>query len=408
MNWLKKSISLPTALFYGVWTIVGAGIYVMIWKISWIAGMQSMWSLLLAGIFCILTWLSYAELTNRYPKSAWAALYVERWFNNKSMGVLTWILVCLAWVISAWVLAKWFSAYLTTFLPQIPLLWWAIGIVTLFAFLAALGIDLSSKIVSIITVIEISWILFIVWIARSWIFAFADRRQETLPTFTSGEFVSILWWAFLAFYAFIGFEKLATLAEEMQHPRKDLPKAIIGSILISALLYIVISTVALFALDLNLIAWSEKPLAVLYETITGKQAVIISLISLISISNWILVLLIMWSRMLYGMATEWRIPRWFAKTTSGWTNPLASLSVMYVSVLIGILAFPLITLVSYTNLIIFVIFSLVNISLLLLKKNEQQTCERYEHNFHVPAFVPILGMIINILFLGYAIMTLVS
>ncbi len=406
MNWLKKTIGLPTALFYGVWTIVGAGIYVMIWKISWIAWMQSMRSLLLAGIFCILTWLSYAELTNRYPKSAWAALYVERWFNSKSIGVLTWILVCLAWVVSAWVLAKWFSAYLTTFLPQIPLLWWAIGIVTVFAFLAALGIDLSSKIVSIITIIEVSWIIFIIWIARSWFFAFAERRQETLPTFTWEEFVSILWWAFLAFYAFIGFEKLATLAEEMKHPRKDLPKAIIGSILISALLYIVISTVALFALDLNLIAGSEKPLAILYETITGEQAIIISLISLISISNGILVLLIMGSRMLYGMATEWRIPRWFAKTTSGGSNPLASLSVMYVAILIGIIAFPLITLVSYTNLLIFVIFSLVNISLLLLKKNEQQTCERYEHNFHVPAFVPILGMLINILFLGYAIVSL--
>ena len=90
----------------------------------------------------------------------------------------------------------------------------------------------------------------------------------------------------------------------MKHPRKDLPKAIIGSILISTLLSKVISTVALFALDLNLIAGSEKPLAILYETITGEQAIIISLISLISISNGILVLLIMGSRMLYGMATE--------------------------------------------------------------------------------------------------------
>ncbi len=408
MKWLKRSINLPTALFYGVWTIVGAGIYVMIWKISWIAGMQSIWSLLFAGLFCILTWLSYAELSNRYPKDAWAAVYIEKWFHKKRLAVVTWLLVCLAGVVSAGVLAKWFSAYLTTFLPQIPLLWWALGIVTFFAILAWLGIDLSSKIVSIITIIEITWIIFIVWVAGSWFVEFASRRQEVLPNFTTQQFIQILGWAFLAFYAFIWFEKLATLAEEMKHPREDLPKAIIGSIIISAFLYIAISIVALFALDLDLIAGSEKPLAVIYEHITGKQAIIISLISLVSISNGILVLLIMGSRMLYGMAKQWRISKWFAKTTSNWTNPIASLSVMYLSILIGILIFPLITLVSYTNLIIFTIFSLVNISLLLIKYREKENCERYEHNFHVPTYVPALGTAINILFLGYAVASLIS
>lgn len=403
MNNLKRCITLPLALFYGVWIIVWAWIYVMIGKIAWSAWMFSVRSLVFAWIFCIITGLSYAELTTRYPKSGWAASFIEAWFQKRWAGIVSWLLICLAWVVSTSVLAKWFSSYATSFLPQFPEIIVSLWIVTLFVIIAGLWISLSTKLISIITSIEVWWILFIIRIARSSFPVMAERRSEMIPPLHDlWTYSAILWWAFLSFYAFIWFEKIAHLAEEMVHPRHDLPKAIIWSILLSAVLYILVAVVAIYGLPLEILGNTTKPLAVIYESITGKDAYILSLVSLIAISNWILGLLIMWSRILFSMGNSGWIPKIFSWTHQKTQSPLFSLWVIYSIIVLLILTFPLGELVKYTNVIIISIFLLVNISLIKIKN---YTRNKPKPLFEVPYRIPVCGVITNVLFLIYALGT---
>ena len=110
--------------------------------------------------------------------------------------------------------------------------------------------------------------------------------------------------AFLAFYAFIGFEDMVNVAEEVKEPRRILPLAILITIGISTLLYLLVALVAVLALPPAELAQSRAPLALLYERATGSAPTLISLISMFAVVNGALIQIIMASRVLYGMSRE--------------------------------------------------------------------------------------------------------
>ncbi|USN55054.1 MAG: APC family permease [Candidatus Peribacteria bacterium] len=175
--------------------------------------------------------------------------------------------------------------------------------------IALIGIELSSWLVTGITILETGGLLYIIWIARAGLADLPARLPEMMPSIDLSSLSMIVLGAFLAFYAFIGFEDLANTAEELKNPKRDMPRAIVIMMIVATILYLLVALVAVLGLPLETLQASEKPLALLYEQTTGKSPIIISLISLFSVMNGILVQIIMASRLMYGMADKQRLPK---------------------------------------------------------------------------------------------------
>lgn len=405
---LKSTISFPNAVFYWLGTIIGAWIYVLVGKVALQSWMYAPISFLIASLLAIFSALSYAELSSRFPQAAWAALYVQRSFGKVWLCRLTWGLIFLSWLISAWVMANGFAAYFSEFFGQVPLWWSALWIVTLLTVIALLWINLSSIIITGTTIISLLGLFMVLWVARWWLADLPARFGELVPTALSGDIVWwILLWAFLAFYAYIWFEDLANVAEEVKNPRKTMPKTIITIMVISTILYVLVALVAVLGMPLSELTVSDRPLAVLYENVTGTSPWIISLIALFSVVNGILVQILMTSRLLYGMWSEWWLPKRLSYVHPRTNVPLVSTLLVFVVIALFTLFFPLEALASYTSLVILSAFSLVNIGLLIIKRKERKdpVAQADKSHYRVHWLIPFCGALINIFFVVYKIVS---
>ena len=155
----------------------------------------------------------------------------------------------------------------------------------------------------------------------------------------------ILLGSFIAFYAFLGFEDIVNVAEEVRNPHRNLPIAIILALVITTLFYIAISVVCVLSLPTAQLAQADAPLAMLYLNITGRSPVIITLISLVSILNGALIQIIKTSRILYGMSRQGWLPSWLSRVNAQTHTPLYATFFTISSVLLFALCLPILDLV---------------------------------------------------------------
>jgi amino acid transporter len=202
----------------------------------------------------------------------------------------------------------------------------------------------------------------------------------------------------LAFYAFIGFEDMVNIVEEVKEPERNMPKAIIMALLISSALYILVALVAILGMPLDTLSGSDAPLKDLLEVHSSEMGKWISVISLFAIVNGVLTQIIMASRVLYGMANQGRVPAVFSRVSSKTKTPwVATLSVAS-AVLLCSLALPLVTLASYTSFNVLCVFTLVNLALLKLRHREDLKANAPK----IPSY-PLLGAITCICLLVFQI-----
>ena len=152
---LKRSLSLPLVTFYGLGTILGAGIYVLVGAVAAVAGPWTPCAFLLAAVIAAVTALSYAELVRRMPLCAAEASYVDAAFGRPLLTLGVGLAVVLAGVVSSATIANGFAAYLDVFVsaPRAVALCALIGTLTL---IAAVGIEASVWAASLMTLIEIA------------------------------------------------------------------------------------------------------------------------------------------------------------------------------------------------------------------------------------------------------------
>ncbi|MDH5436609.1 MAG: amino acid permease, partial [Gammaproteobacteria bacterium] len=115
---LKRSLSLTLVTFYGIGTILGAGIYVLIGEVAATAGIFTPLSFLIASFLALFTAISYAELSSRFPKSAGEAVYVQEGLQRRNLSILTGLAVVLVGMISSATIAKGFVGYLHVFISM--------------------------------------------------------------------------------------------------------------------------------------------------------------------------------------------------------------------------------------------------------------------------------------------------
>lgn len=365
-NSLARRITLPLLLFYGLGTILGAGIYVLVGKIAAASGFLAPLAFLVAAVVAGITALSYCQLVVMLPKSSGEAYYVDQAFGIPNLTRAVGLLVVLTGTISCATLANGFVGYLQTFI-QVPAAVAVICVVILMTGLALWGIAESLWAATIVTLIEIGGLILVVFVGGSQI-EVANISVEALFVPTSfDELALVLAGAFLAFYAFIGFEDMVNIVEEVKEPERNMPRAIILALLISSSLYILVALVAILGMPLETLSASEAPLKHLLEIHSSEMGKWISVISLFAIVNGVLTQIIMASRVLYGMANQGRVPTVFSAVSSKTKTPWVATITIAFLVLLFSLGLPLVTLASYTSFSVLCVFTLVNVALIKLR-----------------------------------------
>ncbi len=388
---LKRSLSLSMLVFYGVGTILGLGIYVLLGKIGGEAGMMAPFSFLLAALIAGFTGLSYGELSARIPKSAGEVNYVDRAFSQRALSMLVGWLIVLSAIVSTATVVNGYVGYVHVFveLPDYVIIG---GIILLLGGIAIWGISESALTITVITTIEIIGILLVIFISGDNLAELPGRWPEMVPGFALADCKPIMMGAFLAFFTFIGFQDMVNVAEEAKNPERDMPKAIIISLSILTFLYLIVSTIAALGLSPEELDQSEAPLADILAKEGEGYPKIISGISLIAIVNGVLVQIVMIARVLYGMAEKDMAPSLFGKINAATRTPIWSTIIASVVILALALAFNLEALAEATNYILIIVFIMINLSLLMIKRQDPKP----EGIRTYPKAVPILGVLLNL------------
>jgi APA family basic amino acid/polyamine antiporter len=383
---LKRSLSLGLITFYGLGNILGAGIYVLIGKVAGHAGIHAPVSFIVASLLACLTAFTYAELAARFPYSAGEAVYLEEGFGINPLTRLVGLLIIVSGIVSAATIARGFVGYLQVFVPVTE--WLAIAcVVIVLGAIAAWGITESVRLAMLVTLVEVFGLLLVVWVAwpgaGAWHAGLAGMMLPAGPAAWEG----IMLGAFLAFYAFIGFEDMVNVAEEVRDPLRNLPRAILLALGFSTLLYIAVAVVAVTAMPPQELAQSDAPLAILYRHATGREPVLITAISMFAVINGALIQIIMASRVCYGMSRREWLPPFLGYVHPVTRTPLTATVVMTVVVLGAAVWWRTETLAKATSYFILVVFVLVNLSLWRIKAHAPSP----PGIPRVPRWVPLAG-----------------
>ncbi len=385
---LARKISLPLLTFYGLGTILGAGIYVLIGEVSLRAGQYAPLSFIVASCIAGITAYSFARLSSMFPKSAGEAAYAFEAFNNRSVSSLVGIAVVLIGTVSAATMIKGFAGYFIVLL-QVPEHIVIIGIIILITVFAIWGISQSLIIASCITIIEVLGLLFVIYA----VIDLNELKNYSLPESNSilPNSTVILYAAFISFYAYIGFEDIVNIAEETINPTKIVPLAITLSLVFSTLLYIALSTSCTIFIPASVFNTSSAPLVSIVEY-KGYNPLIIALVSMIAIINGALVQLIMASRVLYGMAEQKLFLPIFKSVNTKTHTPILATVTIAAILMILVTIFDLLTLAEFTSAITLIIFIVVQTSLLYL------SIQKHSKN-KFDFILPIFGITLNFILL---------
>jgi amino acid transporter len=399
---LRRALSLPILTFYGLGTIVGAGIYVLVGKVAGIAGPYTPIAFLLAAAAAFLTAFTYAEMSARHPRSAGEPLYVAQGLGMRRLPVFVGLMIVATSLVSSAAIANGFVGYLHVFV-DVPRSIAIPALVLALAALALWGIAESAWVAAATTVVEIGGLILIIAVAGDSLAALPQRAAELVPPPERAAWSAIALGAFLAFYAFIGFEDMVNVAEEVKDPVRNMPRAILLATVAATALYILVALVAVLSLPLADLAASDAPLALVYVHATGRDPVAISLVSLFAVVNGALIQIIMAARVLYGMSREGWLPSALGRIHPRTRTPIAATLLVALGVLVLALTVPLVQLAQATSFVILVVFVLVHASLLNLKRRRVPAPPGAPR---CPAWVPVAGILVSLALLAVQVAAL--
>jgi len=398
---LIRRLSLPLLVFYGIGTILGAGIYVLVGKVAGEAGFYAPFSFLLASVLAAFSAFSYAELAARFPRSAGEAIYIEEGFGIKKLSILVGLMIVAVGIISVAALAHGFAGYFKVFFDS-PETLIVVSLVLFIGLVCGWGIKQSVIIASAMTIVEIIGLLIILYVGRDAFNLLPAKIPEMIPPFGTSVWAGIFMGSFIAFYAYLGFEDIVNVAEEAIKPRINIPLAIIISLIVTTIFYVLISVVAILLVSPQELASSNAPLAMIYNITTEQSPLVITIISLISVMNGALIQVIMASRVLYGMSRKHWLPEKIGAINATTHTPLVAIIIVTGFILLFALIFPLLSLAKITSFITLMIFMLINFALLKMKYSKRE-----HHGFAVPIWVPFIGGITTLLFILYLMTTFI-
>lgn len=390
---LRREIGLFEITSWGVGIILGAGIYVLVGEASSIAG-NSVWiSFIIGAMVAALTGLSYAELSSMFPKEAAEYIYVRTACGCEILSFIIGWLIIFTGIISVSTVALGFAGYFHG-LFGVPRVLVAVVLIVLLSYLNFLGIKESTRINVLFTFVEIAGLLFIILIGLG---SLGKVDLLEAPRGLSG----ILSASALIFFAYLGFEDIVNVAEETKNPEKTIPKALIISIIITTCLYILVASTAVSLADWRVLGETNAPLAFAASKAFGENAfTVMSVIALFATSNTVLIMLVVGSRMIYGMANEGAFPRILSRLNIKKGTPYLAILITMILSIIFVFIGELELVASLTSFGAFITFAFVNMSLIYIRYRRADMKRPFKVPLNIGRF-PVTGFLglISCLFL---------
>jgi APA family basic amino acid/polyamine antiporter len=357
---LKRELGLLSTILYGIGIILGAGIYALIGVGAGMAGNMLWFAFLVSAIIAIFTGLSYAELSSMFPKAAAEYHYTKKAFGFETFSfVIGWILV-IGTVIAASTVALGFAGYFVNLFGGDKTVV-AGALIVVMSALNYVGIRESARFNNIASVIEASGLLLVVAV---WFLVPPEMPGDIFEMPATG-IAGVMGAIGVIFFAYIGFENIANLAEEVKDSRRNIPIALIVSLLISTVLYIIVSMAAVAEVGSEALSASDAPLTMVVTRGLGEYASILSIIALFATGNTVLIFLIAASRILYGMSKANSLPAFLSKTDLHGTPMFAILAAGLVALLISFSG-DIKTVAQLTDLGVFIAYAAVNAALIAI------------------------------------------
>ena len=394
---LKRGLTLPLLALYGLGTTIGAGIFVLVGEVAGLAGTQAPLAFLIAALMAAPTALSFGELAARFPFSAGEAVYVENGLRLKGLPLLVGLMVAFAGLVSAAAISQGFAGYLRVFV-ELPAPALTAGLIVLLAILAIWGIVESVTLAAILTVAEVGALVVIIAAGVDDLAARPEKVAE-MVSLPAAALPGILAGGVLAFYAFIGFEDMVNVAEEVRDVERSLPRAIIITLIVTTLLYVLVAAVAVTVVGSGELAGSEAPLALVFERATGLGSAPISFVAVFAVVNGALVQIIMASRIFYGLSRLRHLPAVLGSVWMRTRTPVAATLLAAGMTMLFALTLPIVRLAEMTSFVTLSVFALVNAALVCLKRRHGPPPE----GFRVPVAVPVTGLLVSICFAAYQV-----
>lgn len=387
---LNRSLNLVQLVFYGVGTMVGAGIYSVIGAAAGEAGVFLWVSFLLAGAAAFLTVLSYAELSSALSEAGAEYQFMKAAFPKwKILAFLAGYLIALNAAATSATVALAFAGYLSVF-TEVPKILSAFVLLAACTAINIAGIKQSTWASIALICVEVAGLLLMIWAGFTQ--GEPGKSFESMPDIdaSGGIFAATA----LVFFIFIGFEDVANLSEEAHEPKKNVPRALIVSVLVTSVIYVLVSLAVIAVSDPQQLAGSESPLTLAAGSVAPWMGQTLAVVALFATASTALISLISISRLLFGMGRGGDMPAALAKTLPGRKTPWVAALVLFGAACLLLPLGEVKTVASISSLGVILVFIGVHMAVIALRFNKPQM----KRGFTVPLaagklpLLPVLGI----------------
>lgn len=388
---LKKSLGTIRLTFYGVGTIVGAGIYTVIGAAAGQAGTDLWLSFVFAAIAASVSALSYAELSSTYPNAGAEFIFVRKAFPKIDIpSFLTgWTIAFHSSATIAAVLLA-FSGYFNTFF-SVPSLLISYGVLIILSLISITGIKKSSTANIIMVSIQLLGLFILI------VVGLAETGPPKAEFFKVESFSGTLAATATLFFVYTGFEHMAALGSEVKNSGKTIPRAFLLTMVFTTVIYLLIAFTVLNIADPSELAKVDSPLSLAASNLNSWLPVTLAVAALFATANAAFSGIISISRLLFGMASVGELPKFMTKTNAHkvpWVTTIVVMAAVAGFMLLGDIKI----VAGMSSLGALLVFVAVNIALIVLRFKAPDK----DRPFKVPLSVgkvpilPILAIIISL------------
>jgi len=372
---LKSTLGLFDATAISVGAIIGAGIFVVTGIVAGYAGSALVVSMLIATIISLFTALSLAELTAWQPKEGSIYEYSYQLISPFA-GFLTGWMWILSNTFAGAAVSLGFANYLTALIPMLPANWIAAILCIAFTTLNFFGIRQSALMNNFLVVAKLLILAFFI------VFGLAYINQSNFTPFAPFQ-VGVFYGACYIFFAYGGFARVAVVAEEVKDAKRNVPKAILLSLIISTIVYMLVGVVAVGLIGAPELSDPNSPALTHAVNATGNATAvyIVSAGGLLATASVLLTSVLGVSRMAYAMAKRKDVPQALSKLHPKYNTPYYSIWIIGTLMALLVLLIDLTKVVAISTFALLFYYGFANVSALRLKVQKRL----------YPQFVPILG-----------------
>ena len=409
---LKRVLGPKLLLLFIIGDILGTGIYAITGKVAGEVGGAVWVPFVIAFTIAIITAFAYLELITKYPHAGGAANFIHKAFGLQFVTFMVTFTVMASGITSAATAAKAFASNLVAGVG----LDWApegaavLGLAVAFMIVVALvnfrGVAESVGLNVVLTIIELTGLMLVIFVGLWAVAGMSDAPVDfsrAMMFETSGDknaFLAATAGTSLAFFAMVGFEDSVNMAEETKDPVKTFPKIMLSGLVLTAIIYVLVSVTAVALVPVGQLSQGDTPLLQVVQAGAPNLPIdtIYPFIAMFAVANTAVINMLMASRLLYGMAKQDVLPRPLALVHKGRQSPWVAIMVTTALAVGLILVVGQVTALGGTTaLLLLAVFAMVNIACIVLRKRDHEVAHKY---FKAPGWIPWAGAVLCLYMVG--------